>query len=636
LKSSDGAQNGFKTGSIPQAYEFGRYRLEVPTRQLLRDGEAVALTPKAFDVLVALVERHDRVVDKGELMKVVWPDSFVEEANLSQTIFVLRKTLGDDDNGRPFIDTVPRRGYRFAAPVRAVADREPVATAGWTRRAGPLMAASLLIAAMAAAGVWRVSRRAATAAGPVSGKTRVVVLPFENLTRNPADDWLGAAFSDSITSALRDLDDLIVVSRDRVAELYRERSAKEASSPAATLRHVADTLGARYYVHGSFQRVDADVRVTARVVDTESGSIQAQQTVTDRDVNVLALEDNLARVLATDLRSKRTPAPRRETPSLEAYRLVSEAQQLYSSSEMVAATEKLKSAIRIDDRYAFAWALMAMAYARAVAPSAYSSGSYEEYRRQADGAARRAIELDSALYEGHVALALAARAAGKIGEWRAESERAMAINPRLAEAYEQLADSYNMTPSFGCGHDRDPTRAETLYRQSLEIDPRLAATYANLIYHEHFMLRFDEALRVAEAGLKVLPGNAAILRARSSVLMFTDRLEESERDIDTVSRGGKDLGVQDLWVLGSVDVKKGRRDRAAARFEEVKRRYPDTLWDLSDARVYLSVGDVADGVAALRAAIEADPLCARYVSETPAFAPYRTNPRVAALLTAGR
>src|SRR5437667_9487222 len=103
---------------MSQVYEFGPYRLEAATRRLLHDGESVALTPKALDVLVALIERRDRVVDKAELMTVVWPDSFVEEANLSQTIFVLRKTLGDDVNGRPFIDTVPRRGYRFAAEVR--------------------------------------------------------------------------------------------------------------------------------------------------------------------------------------------------------------------------------------------------------------------------------------------------------------------------------------------------------------------------------------------------------------------------------------------------------------------------------------------------------------------------------------
>src|SRR5438552_6073994 len=107
---------------MAQVYEFGPYRLELATRRLLRDGEPAALTPKAFDVLVALLERHDRVVDKSELMKLVWRDSFVEEANLSQTIFVLRKTLGDDANGRPFIDTVPRRGYRFAAEAHTTSE----------------------------------------------------------------------------------------------------------------------------------------------------------------------------------------------------------------------------------------------------------------------------------------------------------------------------------------------------------------------------------------------------------------------------------------------------------------------------------------------------------------------------------
>ena len=93
-----------------QAYEFGPYRLEPSTRRLLRGGEPVALTPKAFDTLLALIERRDRVVDKAELMRLVWPDSFVEEANLSQTIFVLRKTLGEG----------PTAG-RSSTPCRAAA-----------------------------------------------------------------------------------------------------------------------------------------------------------------------------------------------------------------------------------------------------------------------------------------------------------------------------------------------------------------------------------------------------------------------------------------------------------------------------------------------------------------------------------
>ena len=617
-------------------YEFGPYRLEPSTRQLVRSGEAVTLTPKAFEVLLALVERHDRVVDKSELMKLVWPDSFVEEANLSQTIFVLRKTLGEDADGRQYIDTIPRRGYRFAAAVRVVAEPEASSAVG-RRRSAVLAAIALLVIAIVGIGAWRAARRTA-AANAVSGRTRVVVLPFENLTRNASDDWLAAAFSDSITSALRDLDDLVVVSRDRIVELYGERGMKEASVvPAPVLRQLSQTLGVRYYVHGNYQRVGDEIRVVARVVDAESDAVQAQQTVTDQAGHLFAIEDTLARQLAVGLRSSRTPAPRHEPSSLEAYRLITEGQQRYAGMQFTEAIDKAKQAVMLDERYALGWAVLAMSYARAVAPSTYSGGSQQDYRERAEEAARRAVALDPTLYEAHLALALSARALKRIGEWRSEAERAIAINPRVGEAYEQLADSYNLTPSFGCNHDHDPTRAEQLYREAIAIDPRLAAAYANLIYHLHFMLRFDEALRVAQAGLTALPNHPGILRARATALMFADRLDESARDIDTVSHGGKDLGIQDLWTLASIDLKRGARDRAAARFDEVTRRYPgDPVWDLSIARVYLTLGDFANAATRLRNAIAIDSACGRFVSETPAYAPYRTNPQVAALIAASR
>jgi Tol biopolymer transport system component/DNA-binding winged helix-turn-helix (wHTH) protein len=98
-------------------YEFGPFRLHVAERLLLRDGEIVALTPKAFDLLLALVEHHGQLLEKGELMKAVWPDTFVEEGNLSWHVSHLRKALGDGENGRHYIDTVPKRGYRFVAGV---------------------------------------------------------------------------------------------------------------------------------------------------------------------------------------------------------------------------------------------------------------------------------------------------------------------------------------------------------------------------------------------------------------------------------------------------------------------------------------------------------------------------------------
>jgi Tol biopolymer transport system component/DNA-binding winged helix-turn-helix (wHTH) protein len=104
-------------------YEFGSLRLDAQERLLQRDGLTISLTPKAFDLLLALVERHGRLVDKEELFQTVWPDTIVEESNLSSNIALIRKALGDGENGLKFIETVPKRGYRFVAEVREAPQR---------------------------------------------------------------------------------------------------------------------------------------------------------------------------------------------------------------------------------------------------------------------------------------------------------------------------------------------------------------------------------------------------------------------------------------------------------------------------------------------------------------------------------
>src|SRR6188474_3335822 len=104
------------------SYEFGRFRLKTAERILLREGELVPLTPKVFDILVTLVENRGHVVAKDDLMKRVWPSTYVEEGNLTQNISLLRKALGETAGGVQFIETVPRRGYRFVAETGHAAD----------------------------------------------------------------------------------------------------------------------------------------------------------------------------------------------------------------------------------------------------------------------------------------------------------------------------------------------------------------------------------------------------------------------------------------------------------------------------------------------------------------------------------
>src|SRR5262245_54285034 len=105
---------------VTHGYEFGHLRLDAVEHLLLRDGEAVPLTPQAFDLLLALVVRHGHLLEKEELLKKVWPDTFVEETNLASNISQLRKALGDGENGHRYIETAPKRGYRFVASVREI------------------------------------------------------------------------------------------------------------------------------------------------------------------------------------------------------------------------------------------------------------------------------------------------------------------------------------------------------------------------------------------------------------------------------------------------------------------------------------------------------------------------------------
>ncbi len=148
---------------IKHLYEFGPFRLDAGERLLLREGESVPLTPKAFDLLLALVEHHGRLLEKDELLKLVWPDTFVEEANLSYNISLIRKALGDGENGQKYIETVPKRGYRFVVVVRemgekqveineAVARPEPLASKFKRHKKGALLALAALVIAFGGLG----------------------------------------------------------------------------------------------------------------------------------------------------------------------------------------------------------------------------------------------------------------------------------------------------------------------------------------------------------------------------------------------------------------------------------------------------------------------------------------------------
>src|SRR5262245_57499418 len=211
-------------------YVFGLFRLDAGERLLLREGESVPLTPKTFDLLLALVEHHGHLVEKDELLKLVWPETFVEEANLSYNISLIRRALGDGENGQRYIETVPKRGYRFVATVRRQGDADAAATKAyppprtwdasrqikWMRRRPAFvisLAILLLIGVVGAVGFWRAKRQPDA---PGAAIKSIAVLPFKSLNPNEGDAALGMGLADALITKLSGLRQIVVLSTNSV------------------------------------------------------------------------------------------------------------------------------------------------------------------------------------------------------------------------------------------------------------------------------------------------------------------------------------------------------------------------------------------------------------------------------------
>ena len=285
-------------------YRFRGFELQPSERRLLGEGKPIALTPKVFDTLVLLVERAGHVVSKDELMQLVWPRGYVDESNLTKHIWLIRRALGDEDHDSRFIETVPKRGYRFVAPVSraetAAAPREPSATilqapaaaaqapaAGHStpmspaapRRPGRWLLATVGVAVLAALAIlWRMGSRPAPAANR-PGHT-VAFVAFSNLSGNAKDAWLARALTEMLGSELSVAADLRVLPD----ELVRDASA-DLASPAAggyapeTLARLHRRLDADYIVSGSYlvsgAADDAPLRVDIALQDGRDGALLA-------------------------------------------------------------------------------------------------------------------------------------------------------------------------------------------------------------------------------------------------------------------------------------------------------------------------------------------------------------------------
>jgi tetratricopeptide (TPR) repeat protein len=448
------------------------------------------------------------------------------------------------------------------------------------------------------------------------------VLPFENLSRQPGDEWLAGAFSDSLTLGLRDAENIVLVNREHLLEMNQSRNPDPAK--------MARALGVQYYVNGSYQRVGDTLKVVARLVEVDAGTIKLQESFTDQFANLLNLEDDLARRFSTALEGSAAAPKRISTTSLDAYRAVAEANDLYLAGRFREAVQRLDT-VPQKERYADAWALLGKSYAQLSSPNYVARGTRSDLLDRALKASQRAIELEPSLYEAQIALATTYQQLGQVESWRIAVQKAIDLNPRLAEGYVVLGDSYALSPAFGCARKRDSDLAERSYRKALQLDPHFSAAYSRLISNLFWSGREDEALRTAEEALRLLPGNVNLLNARAGALIWlrkANELEKQVRQLETMAAPS----VLEEWELAVVDLVRGKNQEAAEGFRHAIESGPVAHREIDTGRIYAEVGQAQQAAAHLQHAFELDSSCAGFVAESPEFRPYLNEPALRMLL----
>jgi DNA-binding winged helix-turn-helix (wHTH) protein/tetratricopeptide (TPR) repeat protein len=393
-------------------YHFGPFLLDPAERILTRAGAPVPLTPKAFDTLLVLVRRSGRTVEKDELFKEVWPNTFVEDGNLAVNIFALRKALGHVNGGGEYIETIPKRGYRFTGQVRksvpTVQDfaegnhsdaqlQNPILNSPVRLFYGLALVAIILLLAFALRNPSIHSRlgfgkrTVPGASAPRILRPSVAVLGFKNLARRPEEDWLSTALAEMLATELAAGGQLRIVPGEAVARLRSNTSLPEADGLSRdTLLQLHRRLDADYVVLGSYTALrearSNRIRLDLRIEDATAGELIASIAETGEEADLFNLASQagaqlrqqlrVAQVSATDAVSVRAASP----ANSEAMRLYAEGLAKLRVFDALGARDLLTKAVSAEPTYPLAHS----ALARAWTALGYDSMASQEAKRAFD------------------------------------------------------------------------------------------------------------------------------------------------------------------------------------------------------------------------------------------------------------
>ncbi len=627
-------------------YEFDEFRLDAQSRVLRRGGTTVPLTPKAFDVLLLLVQNAGRTVTKDELMKAVWPDSFVEESNLTQTVFMVRKAL-DDTTGRRYILTVQGQGYRFVVPVTeadriepeievpvAVPDARSVpgiqlhsrgrGARGWG--AAVIASAAFALVLLVASTLWIWRSRHGAAEQPA--RTMLAVLPFENFTGDAGQEYFSDGLTEEMISQLGNLDPVHLGIIARTSVMHYKHSQE-------SIPQIGKDLGVQYVIEGSVRRDSERVRITAQLIQVKDQShLWAREY--DRDLShLLELQAEIAREVANEIEfslSGRRPidaAGKAATPvpgarSYEAYDLYLKGRYFWNKRTTEGfrqAADYFQQAIDKDPNYGRAYAGLADTF---TLMSTWDVGPQNELMPKARTAALRALELDESLAEAHASLALIRE--NYDYDWpgsEKEFRRAIQLDPQYATAHQWYAEFLSWQGRFEEAF-ADSERARQLDPLSLII----ASDYGWILYDSR---QFDSAEKQCRLVLELDPNFG---HARALMIASYFQLGRYDEAVDLINRWSED--GEEPWALAwkaAVYSRSGHADEARlalAKVEQISRSQADRTPMLLLA--YLGTGEKERAIELLQQAYSEHSNVVAQIKVDPMFDSIRSDPRFRDLL----
>ena len=555
---------------VNRLYEFGPFRIETGKRVLLRHDVPVPLAPKAFDMLLVMVQHHGQVLDKDKLMDLLWPESDVEEANLPQNVSALRKALGESPNERGYILTIPGRGYKFAAEVEernegGADSADSKAGAGlvvekytqstvvvqerpegvwmrgrsWLRTAKRgelvLLGASVFLL-LALVGLYL--KRSGDLQSPsfIATSKSIAVLPFKPLVADNRDESLEMGMADTLNFRMSSLRDVTV----RPISSVRKFSGLE-QDPVAAGRE----LGVESVLDGQIQRWGDRIRVTARLIGVGDGKQLWAGQFDEKFTDIFTVQDLISEKVISALALKLTAEEQRRltkhyTENAEAYQLYVNGRFYWerrTPEGLQKAIEYFEQAIGKDQNYAVAYAGLADAYALL---GVFHLPPKEAFPKSKE-AALNALRIDDRLAEAHAALG-----------------------------------------HVNVQYEYDWAGAEREYKRAIELNPNYVNAHHFYALYLSMMGRFDEGIAEIKRAQELEPFSLFIHTNVGSILYQARRYDEAINQLKSVLEMDPNFALA-CSVLGHAYLQKGMHDQAIAEFQ--KRTTPATgrLGDLGQA-----------------------------------------------------